>query len=674
MVAEDTKRGLPWRALLAVFLTALLVRMLYFLEHLGAADFGVPLLDQLYYHLFAEAIVAGDDLSRFGGFRPILYPVFLACCYLVAAGAETVFAIFVQHMLGCMTALLVALIAWLGSGRRDAVALAAGVLYAFAPTPLFYEGELLIESFMAFLCAVMLLVVAVALSTEGRRAVLWWLGAGLMAGLAAQARPNMLLFFPAFGVVAVVCAVWRRSPAPLVMLWALVGIVVVQVAFGFVNKQQSGRFQLVTSAGGINFYVGNNPRADGMIPKAAYSTTYTGQYQDSIAEFAEVAYRKKMEERGEIPSDDPSEISDFWYAETWREIRGDRGRWAGLIAKKVALLLTNYEIPSGESFGFSRKHDSMLLKVLPVRWCVLMVLAPVGVMVLWHGGQRRLLAYLILFLVLYGASIALFFVNGRFRIPMWPAVVVLAGCGVERLWRAARESSWESIRGGVGTGVFLGVFSLGTSLLLVPEENFSRAFYFRSLAQFQTGNYAGALEDMERSASLDELSGDMLLHLGNVRLALGDAEGALEAYERALLLEPDEPRILNNIGAAHEKRGDFQRAYESYLEALALYPTHRTALVNAALLELRAGFVEEAAARIDAALSAPETGNRVSLLVAQGLLANERGNGDAANRFLNEAAAINRQATEDRVSEFRDKIVLELEFRPKGEASPREHP
>jgi len=105
----ETGKGLGARGLFAIAVTAVLVRLLFFMEQLNSPFFARPLLDQLYYHQFAVRLATGGDLSVFGGFRPMLYPLFLSIVYRVAgAGAGPMVAILVQHLLGAATTVLLA--------------------------------------------------------------------------------------------------------------------------------------------------------------------------------------------------------------------------------------------------------------------------------------------------------------------------------------------------------------------------------------------------------------------------------------------------------------------------------------------------------------------------------------------------------------------------------------
>src|SRR5215471_12669301 len=68
-----------WLVLLA--LLGLVVRLGFFVEHARSPSFGVPTLDQTYYDTVARMLLAGEDLHALHGFRPLLYPLFLAVWY-----------------------------------------------------------------------------------------------------------------------------------------------------------------------------------------------------------------------------------------------------------------------------------------------------------------------------------------------------------------------------------------------------------------------------------------------------------------------------------------------------------------------------------------------------------------------------------------------------------------
>src|SRR5690348_80763 len=69
------------RGLVILALLGLVIRLGFFVEHAHSPSFGVPTLDQTYYDTVARMLLAGQDLHGLHGFRPLLYPLFLAVWY-----------------------------------------------------------------------------------------------------------------------------------------------------------------------------------------------------------------------------------------------------------------------------------------------------------------------------------------------------------------------------------------------------------------------------------------------------------------------------------------------------------------------------------------------------------------------------------------------------------------
>ncbi len=152
--------------LLYLFLLGLIVRTGFLLEHARSPSFGVPTLDQKYYDMAARMIESGRDLHLLRGLRPLLYPMFLAAIYKIGGAHGVDLAIVTQHLLGIFTGILVALI---GARvfRNRVCGLIGGALYLLAPVPLYFEGELLIESSYIFLIFLGILLVIRTAGSEG---------------------------------------------------------------------------------------------------------------------------------------------------------------------------------------------------------------------------------------------------------------------------------------------------------------------------------------------------------------------------------------------------------------------------------------------------------------------------------------------------------------------------
>jgi Tfp pilus assembly protein PilF len=597
------------RALVFLFLLGLVIRAAYFVEHASTPSFGVPVLDERYYDTVAKMLLAGDNLHELHGFRPLLYPMFLAATYKLGG---TTFALFVQHLLGVATGLIVALLgAQLFQHRLSGVL--GGALYLLAPVPLYFEGELLIESSYTFLICAGLLLHLYAARAEGLKGgLLWFLGGALMV-LAAQARANILVFLAVYPLFAAWrCWHWKKTAA-LAPLLGLAGAVAMMVPWGFVNMRQSDHFHLMPNAAGVNLYLGNKRGADGMLvgqdviaslselstnpaAGAAEPIMTGGRYQDLVEVWAREEYNVAMRAQGLEPSDDPMAISKYWTQRAEAEIRADPTAWLELVVRKCWLTVWNVEVPNNKNFAFLQQ-EYFWLRVLPVRWVVLLVLLPAGI---WGAARlmnRDMLFILLAYIGLYSAGNVAFFVCDRYRYPVWPAMAVLAGGGLLVTFGLVRRMRHEISYLLVGMAVLMSFSLHNWGGATIP--NFAQDYYFRSVAWYEKGNYPAALGDADHSLKLDPLNAAALQHRGNALFALNRLDEAKSAYEQALKLIPGDAGVWNNLGATLDAMGRPAEALQAFHRATACNLPSQTAFVGIALIQIREGKLDDAEAALD---------------------------------------------------------------------------
>ena len=626
------------RAILFLALAAVVVRLAYWYEHLASAFFAVPLLDERYYDMVARAIAAGSDLTVFGGFRPLLYPAYLAMWYAIAGAVQAIpVAIFSQHILGVLTVILVALTGSMVT-RRPTAGIIAGVLYLLASPPLFFEGELLIESFFTFLMTLSLFLLVIACSRPDGRDTHWWVSSGLVAGLAVQARPNALVWLPAIVVFAALAAFIHQRRLLRGAWVSCLPFLLVLILFGFVNSSQTGRFQVFTDAGGINFFVGNSRTADGMTPVQGRSVTYRGEYDDSLRVFAIEEYARAKGLETVAAAKTPEQVSRYWTKRSLAEITADPDRWMKLMARKCWLLLWNREVANNKTFSFVTSQESVILRLLPIRWWLLCSLVPLGLVLTAMKGNKPALLFLAILSLSYAAGIVVFFVNSRFRIPLWPAACILAGAALAEIRRLGTLSRRDT-----GRCVALILIPLSISLsnlFRVPRENYAGDYFFRSKAHLQKGNLLDAKRDIAESLRLDPANPDAAFHDGTIRFVDGDYAGACEILRRYTDEYPEESRGWSNLSVACRELDQPRESYAASLSALGLDPRNVNALLNAALIELRAGLTAPARWRLEQAASIGRTVGRVEYLVAAASLAGKEGRTDTATEYEELAVGI----------------------------------
>ncbi|MBZ0267647.1 glycosyltransferase family 39 protein, partial [bacterium] len=173
---------------------------MYLAQTRGNPFFDIPIMDEGYHDLWAREIAAGDWTARVPFFRAPLYPFLLGLAYRIFGDSPPPYAGIrtVQVLLGAATPWLVHRLARRIVPGRPAVAAAAALLVAVDGILVYFEADLLLESLLAPLSAAFLLLVLRARETGTARR---WAAAGLILGLFAITRPNVLLFAPVLFLV-----------------------------------------------------------------------------------------------------------------------------------------------------------------------------------------------------------------------------------------------------------------------------------------------------------------------------------------------------------------------------------------------------------------------------------------------------------------------------------------
>lgn len=622
------------KCLVFLCLLGLVIRVGFFVEHSHSPSFGVPTLDQKYYDTVARMLLAGEDLHELHGFRPLLYPMFLAGCYKLGGTWGIDLALFLQHLLGIATGLIAAL---LGARlfRHKLCGILGGILYLLAPVPLYFEGELLIEPsyiFLIFLC--LLLLVHAAESTGFKSAALWTL-CGALTILASQARANILIFMAVFPLFAALRWWCSANSSALLPLLGLLGGLIMAIPWGFVNLRQSDHFHLMPNAGGVALYLGNKPAADGMVPEQERRIATGERYQDSVEVWAREEYESAMRADGKTPDTDPMAISRYWTRRTIDEIKAHPATWSRLMLKKTWLTFWNAEIPNNKAFAFLQQ-EFFWLRFLPVRWAVLLAFAPVGIWAAARGNQDAFFILLV-YAGLYSAANVMFFICDRYRYPVWPVMAIFAGGGLRAFWNSIRTRNHRAIFMAAASALLMLAISL-PNWFQAKMPSFARDYLFRSIAWYEKGHFDEALDDINHSLELDASDATAFQQRGNACFALNHLVDARQSYSQALKLSPNEGANWNNLGAVLLSLGQTNDALQAFRRATECRPPSRNAFLSLAFTQIQLGHMNDAADSISQ-LEKQSAKPDAAVMAAQSVLA--RRQNDSAK-----ADALERQARE----------------------------
>jgi Flp pilus assembly protein TadD len=439
-------------------------------------------------------------------------------------------------------------------------------------------------------------------------------------------------------------------------LLGLVGALAMMIPWGIINLRQADRFHLVTNAGGVNFYFGNRRGADGMFGhdvvtalselsqsnKIAAVTIANERYEDLVEVWAREEYAAAMRTQNRQPESDPKAVSQYWTQRTTDEIKADPAAWLQLVARKCWLMLWNKEVPNNKAFAFLQQ-EYFWLRVLPVRWVVLLMLAPVGLWAAARFRNRDSLFILLVYAGIYSAGNVAFFICDRYRYPVWPALAVLAGGGLLAGLEMIRQRRWRGVLCALACAGLMAAVSL-PNWFSIKLPNFAQDYYFRSSAWYEKGRFAEALEDINRSVELDPLNAGAQQHRGNVLFALNRLEEASRAYEQAVKLIPGNSGAWNNLGATLEALGDTDAALRAYRRATECQPPSPRAFLGIAFVQIRAGQLEDATGTLDHLEKLQRTPHAAPL-AARSAIERRRGDTRQADALEQQARLLDPEAT-----------------------------
>jgi len=598
-----TRGSVDLRVLIGVGVFAFALRAIYIAQAWSHPAVRIPVIDAEAYRARALQILEGDWLGDAVYYLDPLYPFFLALVYAVVP-EDSIYVLFAQAALDACSAVLLTVVA-----RRvfdGPTAIVAGVIAATYSIFFYYSALLLKAPLMIFLMVAALYFVTRAADADRPSR---WIPAGFFLGLAALTRGNSLLFAPALGLWILI-----QGQGDLARRWIsgvllAVGLLAAILPVSVRNYVVGDDLVLLNSQAGQNFYIGH------------FDGAQTGAYEAPPflrpnPVFEESDFSNEARRRTGRDDMKPSEISNFWLKEGFAEISADPGRFLVHSGKKILVLLNGYEIPDNASFDYFRREVGGLLALPLPGFAFVLPLSIAGLILSY---RRPLVVVLALFVVTYSAGIVLFFNLSRLRLPIVPALIILAAFAIVegiRLYRARvfkklivpvlalvvffpitqldlidQNLGVRYVNMGVGYLTKSEGFWAGADALRKAGKTEEAAplvaasFEYRRLAEEQfaralveSPNYPRAARALRRSI----VTGAVLLeHLGRKQEFLKAARQIQKRY----------PRFVGSyvlLGKANAGLGNIEAARGAFNQALRIEPGHAETVRELAALEAAA--------------------------------------------------------------------------------------
>jgi len=614
----------------AIFMLAFSVRLVHVWQIRAAPFFSVLMGDSHGYDDWAQRIAGGEWVGHEVFYQAPFYPYLLGVIYAVA-GRSLLLVRIVQSLIGSVSCVLLAL-----AGARlfsTRVGLAAGLMLALYAPAIFFDGLLQKSTLDVFFVCLALWLVSWTMNAEPaehaehmsprrvptnahqvepierksslrapralRSMPFLWLGLA-MGGLALT-RENAIVLIAVVAVWAALASSWKAAAV------FVAGVALVLAPVAVRNAHVGGGFYVTTSQAGPNFYIGNNPRADGTYQSLRYGRGAPEYERQDATELAEHALGRTLT---------PAEVSSYWTGRALDYIVSQPASWLTLMAKKTVLLVNAGEMVDTESQETYAEWSMPLRLLGPIgHFGVLVPLAIFGLIATFPSSaapNRSLFWLLYALIITYAASVVVFYVFARYRYPLVPFLMLFAAAGVAQAFsivgvargagpaKAARSTvfRWQTLATVAAVAVFANWPMLSAAWMrAVTEGNLGAALQ-------SEGRLDEAAAHYRRAIALRPDYAAAYSNLGTALRAQGRLDEAVAAYEHAITLQPDFPDAHYNLANALVDQGKAAAAIEHFQVALRVVPGSAEVHNNLGIALAANGKAEEAMAEFRAALVA----------------------------------------------------------------------
>lgn len=551
-----------WLILSVLTFLGLVLRIIFYLAMQSRwPGWNSPTIDALYHHLWALKIAHGDILGGGPYFRAPFYPMFLGLLYAIF-GAKIGVAILIQHIIGLAAIPLTYIIA--RHHFSFFVAVVASFLVAIDGSLIYFESQLLLD----FLTVIFfLLTIHLLFSAYDSNRKLTYFAAGLIAGLFAITRPNILAVVPLV-IIWILLARVSLGDRLKNSLLVLIGAAILILPIAVRNAVVGGDGVLIASQGGVNFYIGNNKDADGY---TALLPGFGNSWQYSDAEYeAATALGKKP---GDVK---PSAVSSYFYDKAWKFIFSDPGAFIGLTIKKLYLFWNSFQISNNNNIYFLTNYIGM--KAIPLfLFAITGPLGFIGAILCFKRDKKYWLFPILIFG--YMVTVIAFFITARFRIPIVTLLAITGAFALEEIYDTIASGKFKKAGVLVISILVIGVFSW-SDFYGVRHQSMAMAYYSLGNMLLKKGDYVAARKQYEKSLEGLHCVPNANLNLGVIAFYNKNIIEAKKYFGAELTACGPNARAFNNLSMLARLAHDDSLAISWADSAISYFPNFKEAYIG----------------------------------------------------------------------------------------------
>jgi 4-amino-4-deoxy-L-arabinose transferase-like glycosyltransferase len=517
--------------------------------------------DSATYNQWARHIItSGDWIGKNPFLMTPFCPYFLAVIYSITG--ESVDAVrLIQNVIGIGTVVLLFLSGEKLFHRR--AAFVSALLASFYGPFYLHANLLLVETIKVFL---LMLSFHLLLIAKEKSSISWWFYSGIGLGAAILCRPTDI-FVVAVAILWVTVVLFRTFPERRRASTGLVvAIVLIVLPVTLRNYSVSNEFIPITSNGGLNFYLGNNPKAVGVY----YNVDGLDLANDPDGRiFLETTQGRNFT---------AGQASSFWMNEAIDYIIKKPFDFISLIGVKSILFFHFKEIGQlGYNYYFISKNAVPALEFF-MTFLFILPFSIVGMTVLRKEWRKYFLLYG--FLTAQFLGVILFFVTDRFRLSSIPFFMLFAGYGMDWLliqWKPDRRKVIL-----VGGGALIFAITVSAVLNVRIDDEFSTEHEYIGMNYFDMKQYEKALYEYKQAIGYKETF-HIHNNIGNVYAAVGNISAALIEYQRGSEINSRQAISVFSMGTAYVREQQFDSALVCFGKAKIINPRFAPAYLNTGL-------------------------------------------------------------------------------------------
>jgi len=534
-----------------IFFLAFALRLLYLNQIMESPFFDNPAVNEYEYDSWAREIVSGKLLRDVIPYHGPVYPYILAFIYKIF-GINRFMGRLFGVVVSSLTSVLMASFCMRSAGRK--AGMIAGVLSAVYWPFIYWSGELLVTTLALFCNMVILLFLW---DIKKRPRPFTFLLCGILIGLSAVTRPNILLLMPFIAGWVFFCPMPRRLKLTGTALMISAAAVII-APVTLMNHIISGDLVFIQAQSGLNMYLGLNPHLDGL---------------HSIRPGIE--WDKLMLVPIRLGYIFDSQRTKFWLEQAVLVVSNEPVLFMKHLLRKIFFILSQNEISSGRYIFFNREFAPFIYS-LPGFWLI----GPLGI-----GGFLFLLKRVREMDVQYIFISGIFLTSlpfqtcSRYRVTLVAMLLIFASYVVsefiDRLYKRDKKAVFT-----MAGLIFIGSLVVNLDIMDTRGRDHSRIHLNLAQAYTRVSQYDKALDEVKKAVDAGPQDADVYKTMGDVFLGMGDLEKAENSYKKALDIEPEYFIVMNDLGVIKGEQGDLDSAERFFRKAVIVYPFFEKAKKN----------------------------------------------------------------------------------------------